>query len=314
MKTNCFIILLAMAVISCSQNNTPPPNPTPVDSTNRITMSAGWQRFKAPQGAYLADVAFLSPDKGYIFGTPACHVSVDSGKTWAPVTVPTGHVATFNWYNNRVGHGTSTGRNIYTTDAGATWRYGPVGGHQLDIAFVSPAHGYSVGESGLLQTQDTGATWTSIRTGNFTALHFLNNQQGWAAGNPDSLYQTNDGGATWLPRSKLAGRVNTLYFLNNQQGFATFRNSNDLLRTTDGGTTWTTVTLPRPASYFDIQFINASLGYICGGPYVLKTTNGGQTWAIDVEASGGDFIELHFLDANHGWAVQNSGYVFRWKR
>lgn len=321
MKTNCFLFVLAFAAASCSQNNTPPPNPTPVDTSTRITMSPGWQRFQAQQGSNLADVAFLSPDKGYIFGSPSSQVSVDSGKTWTTVTgltTLTGHIATFNWYNNRIGHGTSAGRNIYTTDGGATWKFGAVSGQQVDIAFVSPSRGFSVGPSGFLQTADTGATWTLLRPGAWSALHFLNSQQGWATGLGDSLYQTNDGGATWMPRAKMHGIVGTIWFLSTQVGFATIRNpapnASALWRTQDGGTTWTPVTLPQYALYFDIHFINASLGYICGGPYILKTTDGGQTWTVDVRAPNSDFIELHFLDANHGWAVTFGGSVFRWKR
>jgi len=65
------------------------------------------------------------------------------------------------------------------------------------------------------------------------------------------IYRTRDGGATWAPvQTNLLvytadGQVGGLYFVNADTGFAFRRTdagiSTSLLKTTDGGRTWTTV-------------------------------------------------------------------------
>ena len=65
------------------------------------------------------------------------------------------------------------------------------------------------------------------------------------------LYRTRDGGATWAPvRTNLVsetpdGQIGGLYFVDQDAGFAYRRTEagaySELLKTTDGGHTWTTV-------------------------------------------------------------------------
>ncbi len=96
----------------------------------------------------------------------------------------------------------------------------------------------------------------------------------------------------------------------------------NLVRTTDGGSTWTKATPTGATSdtvMLDIYFLDANIGWVAtidqqqqpqGTPMavtVRSTTDGGQTWSSkDVSFSGGfatpyPFVSLDFLDANHGW-------------
>ena len=56
--------------------------------------------------------------------------------------------------------------------------------------------------------------------------------------------------------------------------------SGTLLRTTDGGASWDSVGVGASSSIYDIFFLNASVGYICGTTTIdaWKTTDAGLTW------------------------------------
>lgn len=121
----------------------------------------------------------------------------------------------------------------------------------------------------LLVTSDGGSTWTSRSLPSTAPLvvGFYDANHGWAIAESSAelqvplstappevalfLLRTSDGGGTWKPvqtdlklQSK-NGQVNGLYFLNDAIGFAfrtpVGRQLSELLRTTDGGHSWTVV-------------------------------------------------------------------------
>jgi photosystem II stability/assembly factor-like uncharacterized protein len=59
------------------------------------------------------------------------------------------------------------------------------------------------------------------------------------------------------------------------------------------------------STVFDVEFLDASVGWSAQGGSVYRTTNGGATLA---SASGtSNIIEISFPNANDGWAVSNQG-------
>lgn len=93
--------------------------------------------------------------------------------------------------------------------------------------------------------------------------------------------------AQWVKLPQFNGRFyNEVYFYDQNLGFITSHDA-DVLRTTNGGSSWTTVTLPNstltpsgnPASSNrDICFVSTSVGYISGEDGIWKSTNGGVNW------------------------------------
>lgn len=79
-----------------------------------------------------------------------------------------------------------------------------------------------------------------------------------------------------------------------------------VLRTVDGGTTWTNVGGAGIASQdvYAVFAIDADICYITTSPssgtYIYKTTNGGTTWVTQLNQSGGFGDGLWFKDANTG--------------
>ena len=52
-----------------------------------------------------------------------------------------------------------------------------------------------------------------------------------------------------------------------------------IYKTTDGGANWNPIQVPTIQTLYDLEFINATTGYVCGGAGFFKsTTDGGATW------------------------------------
>jgi photosystem II stability/assembly factor-like uncharacterized protein len=89
-------------------------------------------------------------------------------------------------------------------------------------------------------------------------------------------------------------------------GFAT--TLTQILKTTNGGTTWTPVT----GSYWylrDICFTSTTVGYAVGGSgnILLQTTDGGTTWTKNTSIPY-DLYSISFADANTGWVCGSGIY------
>ncbi len=84
-----------------------------------------------------------------------------------------------------------------------------------------------------------------------------------------------------------------------------------VLKTTDGGDTWTSTTQPGIDGIESISFPTLQVGYAVGwSDQILKTMNGGQTWQpVDVVTNVFYYSSVKFKDANNGIviAMMNSG-------
>lgn len=84
--------------------------------------------------------------------------------------------------------------------------------------------------------------------------------------------------------------LRAVHFPNSTIGYAVGHNST-MLKSTNGGTTWSALTSPVAGHWFwDVHFTSVDTGFVVGeedanmNPYgtgiILKTTNGGSTWSI----------------------------------
>ncbi|QOZ23454.1 YCF48-related protein [Bradyrhizobium sp. CCBAU 51753] len=233
-----------------------------------------------------------------------------------------------------------------------------------DIWFFDEQKGWLVNSNGQVsQTLDGGETWTMKKfidpnSKGFPYLRCMgwaNERIGWVgavtvfdAGNKDYLqvllHRTTDGGASWenmsnMPDSSPAG-ICGMFAVNEKIVYGAGTNDPDLpgpglVKTTDGGLTWTHTDLSQHAdNLIDVYFFDENTGWIVGGkkqsscpaikpgyethpqysqlkPVVLKTTDGGATWVN--KAAGVDGFDcgewgwkIQFLDARTGFvALEN---------
>lgn len=118
-----------------------------------------------------------------------------------------------------------------------------------------------------------------------------------------------------VKRTKQSLEIKYILMINERLGFV-FK-GNNILRTIDGGKTWSEVT---PSNFLIgnlldgvvYDFINYSTGWIAIGninelkAIILKTADGGQTW--DVKELNGirNVAALDFIDQNNGWLMANT--------
>lgn len=120
----------------------------------------------------------------------------------------------------------------------------------------------------------------------FTDVLFVNAKVGWVSGGGGGVMQggvilhTRDGGDSWaiqvgdLQSSEVAYRE--LRFADEKHGWAYQRNSNKLLRTTDGET-WEQIGA-LPGHHGDYTFLSATVGVVSTDNKILRTQDAGRTW------------------------------------
>jgi photosystem II stability/assembly factor-like uncharacterized protein len=181
-----------------------------------------------------------------------------------------------------------------TTDGGANWTSYSLPGAASDLDFVNAATGWLVGGSYIFRTTDAGQTWTTQYTNSdgfsMRRVSFVDTQHGWALGTRPYWSQSQP------------DRL--------------------LLRTTDGGASWSPVAAFGFGNYSpDMSFVDATHGWGIDGafdPYfpwgsISRTTDGGATWQLvcapELTCEGGHFGAVDFLNAQEGWAVGASGLI-----
>ncbi len=183
---------------------------------------ASWTTYVLPTAA-AADIDFVSATRGWLVGGPSIYTTSDAGQTWAAqhtgaesdqmrrvVFVDAQH----GWA--MVTHGGDQ-RLLRTLDGGAMWdeiaNLDRSSANRTDISFVDALHGWNIQElyydlyeacGGIRRTVDGGIHWQVVRSVDlgdpcafYTAVDFLNTQEGWVAGTYGLILHTTDSGTTW---------------------------------------------------------------------------------------------------------------------
>ena len=222
----------------------------------------------------------------------------------------------------------ANGTVLRTTDGGRTWTPRRVpGAERLDFRDVDAmsdrvAYVLSIGpgeSSRIYKTRDGGAEWT-LQFENtdpkvfLDAMAFVDETQGYAFSDSVDgrlvVLVTNNGGRTWervaddrlppaLPGEGAFAASGTNVALIGREHAWIGTSTSRVIRSSDGGRTWTASTTPiatGPATgIFSIAFRDALRGVIVGGNYrqeadasdnVAVTSDGGATWTLSRGLSG----------------------------
>jgi photosystem II stability/assembly factor-like uncharacterized protein len=227
--------------------------------------------------------------------------------------------------------GTAASPSSCTSSAGSVTATSGNGSGQAPalaaVEFVDSGHGWVAGAGRIMATSDGGASWTRQYAGqaDLNQVDFVDVDHGWAAGG-GTLLRTADGGATWTPLAEpCQGELSSLHFVSPAVGYAvaaapsgspspggpyTTATGGTLLRTGDGGATWSAVT-SAPASPQSACFANADDGYLGTPGRIWRTTDGGGHWTLaltEPAASGNpaapaDTPEIQCAGATGLWAL-----------
>ena len=211
------------------------------------------------------------------------------------------------------------------------WYWGnplPQGRSLHDIAFSSGGRGYAVGDFGaVLRTDDAGSTWTGLSTGLTVDLRHVRtiSPDSFVVAGGCALRRSDDGGQSFqrLPWTasdiRCTSPIAGVFFASSDVGYLMLDNGN-VLRTTDGGRTWsrrTAVPLTRAvnpssdARPSDLFFIDENTGMAAiGVGVVYRTRDGGATWTPTANPPR-PIRGLWFANQNDGYGVGDGGQVIR---
>lgn len=278
---------------------------------------------------YLDDQTLMSSGRKFARST-------DGGLTWqempaVPGTNSTPYQLRFT-PDGKIGF--DTWGNVRSVDGGKTWtkRSSP---HMLnDVAFSPSGLALGVNSHGeIRQSSDLADTWSKpygsqgLDGVQFWAIEFPDNDsRGIAFGNVAnkmSLFQTTDGGLHWQPLQQF--NVNSIYnpssvsFADAQVGMVAQSNG-PLLRTTDGGRSWTQLAAPPISSDNGLSGGNSVLAMVDRNTAVMiaedgawRTADGGSSWTRTLAVSYPHNLGLYAVAArgNRVLAVANDGHVHR---
>jgi photosystem II stability/assembly factor-like uncharacterized protein len=194
-----------------------------------------------------------------------------------------------------------------------------------DIWFISPQVGWAVNSAGKIIHTEDGKNWVTQYTAppsTFTYLRclgFSGPKDGWAGSITlgRRLRRTQDG-VNWVevPEEILPdrpGRVCGLFAASKNVIYASGTQNPDedagVMKTSDGGRTWSTLPIPDVNLLIDTYFTDETNGWVVGGrggdayekltPVVLRTTDGGAHWEDRLQGSG-----IQFPLGEWGWKIE----------
>jgi photosystem II stability/assembly factor-like uncharacterized protein len=274
------------------------------------------------------DIWFLDPDTGWAVNSNGqILMTADGGRTWVQQFDSTAYLRCVGFADRQVGWVGTTDeeqRLYHTSDGGRTWALVPnlpalAPSFVCGMSVVNASVAYVSGTNDpdfpprMMKTIDGGQTWGAWAMDEHASLlvdtFFTNPDRGWVVGGKASVPNpsrddvkpvvlfTEDGGRTWVNRvADLQAEFPfgewgwKIQFLNDQIGFVSLENFNAgaILKTTDGGLTWTRKPVNDAqgnANLEGIGFIDENHGWVGGwgnasftGGFSSETSDGGDHW------------------------------------
>ncbi len=141
-------------------------------------------------------------------------------------------------------------------------------------------------------------------TGNQLAfITKVNNSTVIATGTMSTVIQSRDRGESWaVTHTGPNAYLTDAYFVDSLYGYAV--GSRMIIKTGDGGSTWTTCLPSVPYDLSAVHFLDRNVGYAAGSSgIIIKTTNGGKSWT-EKRSGGITYLKsVFFLDENRGFAT-----------
>ncbi|TAH40314.1 MAG: T9SS type A sorting domain-containing protein [Bacteroidetes bacterium] len=199
---------------------------------------------------------------------------------------------------------------VFSDDGGQSWSSINLGRSLGSIQFSSAQNGWVSGDSGrIFHTNDACQTWdTIVLQANYLRLQFVNDTDGFAFRSAaDSIYITNNGGVNWLLKPTGLAINTFITFADRLNGWGTIFGDSLIRKTSDGGQSWVSISLPRPYYSASIQFIDSLNGWILGrgsNDSLMRTRDGGFTWQ-----SLSDINSDHFCFKDTLQGISTDGYM-----
>lgn len=302
----------------------------------------------------LTSVCAISGAEAWVAGDGIIVKTDDGGRSWQRQYQGSEWITHLDFVDGGHGWAVGRDSLLATSDGGRHWTaLGEPEQRLWDVAFVDAAVGYGVtggqrnpkppqdhqyaellaevGGGGLVTTKDGGSTWTPVSTPTGVEVFaFESAAVGWVAGR-DGIYATHDGGKTWARRGDFPRQASpvspgepvwlalesagsdTLWAeigygrYAGGMGFALYRSS-------DGGTTWLSVTgsgRDQATAPGPLAVVDSGTAYLFGvqaGTWLTlgHTDDEGESWASTLplaQTVAALPADASFVDSGHGWGV-----------
>ena len=270
-----------------------------------------WQPLNgAPYAGRHDDISFINENLGgAVNSSGEIYKTTNGGKNWMKQFQSDSYFRSVGFANDSVGWaGTVDSASILylTIDGGSTWTEienipEPKPKRICGMSVINDSTMYACGAFDgtprFIKTTDRGKTWTVkdmyFYVGTLIDIYFLDSQRGFlVGGNKESfpkntkpmVIYTDDGGNTW--KNRFVGKNNgwcwKIAFPTQQIGYISVEvfDRAYVLKTTNGGFTWTEKEIPDNYDIQGIGFINANVGWVGGYGNTSITTDGGNTWHL----------------------------------
>ena len=263
----------------------------------------------------------------------------DMGENWYVKYKPAGisrfiDLIAIHFINSNIGYAVGTESTlIKTTDGGMNWvDVSPEGNADFyDVFFFTELIGFYTTNSSIWKTTDGCQSWNLVTVNGSLwcpqHLNFIDDSVGlYSNTNSEYYFRSVDAGNSWDSVSINPAidefKISDILFLTDSIGFisgsAHYGSHEDciILKTTNGGMTWTQAYLDSFNFVHDIYFHNSDTGFAVGprimyDNVILRTTDGGNTWEeCTMPYSSWSLNSVVFSDEGIGLCVGDHGQIF----
>jgi len=226
-----------------------------------------------------------------------------------------------------VGYG---GSILKSTNAGINWKNLTIGKFDnfKKIYFINENIGFIVrSDNTIFRTINSGTNWDSIYTPSFGIRNmcFKNANTGIIFGNSQQIFKTTNNGDSWFLLSTISASNLTLYegqYLNDTNIICVGETNiiippyygfyaSILLKSSNDGLNWTTVSSDGSKVAYSVNFINQETGFVSGyNSYYKKTVNGGNNWSSGSLGDEYHAYKIRFVDSLYGYSMGSNPVNF----
>ena len=306
-----------------------------------------WNRVNIPTTRYLRSVCFVDSLYGWVAGDSGTIMhTTNGGATWIQQGIQTSNEIEYVFFLNRnlgwasqFNYTTSPYGTILlrTTNGGTTWQSIPFPTADIFIAcilFTDSLHGWMGGKpNGIFKTTNSGISWTQAAIDTsilafFPVLdiEFYGQKYGYACGGildiAGVIWRTTNGGNNWDaidPSYAPADEVHRLHLFDSLNvlgagGDPDFGYGVGMIRTSDGGLSWSYNELNIQGNAYDLDFRNATEAWAPLGPKrkLIFSLDAGLTWTPVLTPDSTAIYDMTFPDSLHGFAVGKNGAFLKY--
>lgn len=164
--------------------------------------------------------------------------------------------------------------------------------------------------------------WTELNPNvprvDYIGVDFINPDTGWAVGLWGAAIKTTNGGQNWTtletPTGEILLKVHSPATAGKYNGQVVIAvgHKGTVLRSSDGGDSFTLLTGITTQELWGVQMLNDTLGWICGrNQTLLKTTDAGLTWQPVVTGFNYHYWQFDFLTEDYFMIACSQGRVLK---